>query len=174
MKVILIDSSVAYLQKFISTMQKQIFEIDVNKENVDISLILDQSIKSYIDIINSQNINIIKNYHRDHFINCDPLKIEEVFKNIIRNSIEAINNQNGIIEIAIKSKTISIRDNGSGISKENLPRIIDPFFSTKTNLSNNFGLGLTYCYNIIKAHSASMDIFSDENKGTTILINFEE
>lgn len=60
-------------------------------------------------------------------------------------------------------------DNGKGISKNMLSKVFDPFFSTKPS-KNNFGLGLTFCYNVIQKHCGVIDIESEENKGTKIII----
>ncbi len=62
---------------------------------------------------------------------------------------------------------ISLQDNGIGIPKEILPRVFDPFFSTK--IKGN-GLGLTTAYSIIKKHEGFLDIESEQGKGSTFII----
>jgi CheY-like chemotaxis protein len=59
---------------------------------------------------------------------------------------------------------ISIKDYGTGISKELLPRIFDPFFTTKTK---GHGLGLATCYSILNRHDGCIDVESELEKGTT-------
>jgi CheY-like chemotaxis protein len=58
---------------------------------------------------------------------------------------------------------ISIRDCGTGISKETLPKIFDPYFTTKTD---GAGLGLSTSYSIITRHEGSIDVNSEPGKGT--------
>ena len=58
---------------------------------------------------------------------------------------------------------VSIRDFGNGISKENLPRIYDPFFTTKTS---GHGLGLATAHSIISRHSGAIEVESEQGKGS--------
>jgi len=62
---------------------------------------------------------------------------------------------------------ISIKDAGVGIPKELLPKIFDPFFSTKTM---GHGLGLATCYSIISRHAGCIDVMSEQGKGTTFTV----
>ncbi len=66
---------------------------------------------------------------------------------------------------------ISIQDHGCGISKHNLPRIFDPYFSTKELKSQKgMGLGLTLCDTIIRKHGGAIAVESEPGKGTTVAI----
>lgn len=105
-------------------------------------------------------------------MSCDAVLIKEVFNNLILNSLEAFNKDDNRLTIQVyknsKDVRINITDNGCGIPKEILPRIIDPHFSTKDR-NNNFGLGLTYCFRIIKEHGGFFDVvYTEVNKGTKI------
>jgi signal transduction histidine kinase/CheY-like chemotaxis protein len=60
----------------------------------------------------------------------------------------------------------SVKDNGAGIAEENIRKIFDPYFSTKSKESGS-GLGLYVTYGIIKAHSGHVEVSSSEGKGTT-------
>ena len=60
----------------------------------------------------------------------------------------------------------SVKDSGSGIDEENLLKIFDPYFSTKTKDTGS-GLGLYVTYGIIKAHNGEVEVSSEPNKGTT-------
>ncbi|MFH1645944.1 MAG: ATP-binding protein, partial [Candidatus Omnitrophota bacterium] len=63
--------------------------------------------------------------------------------------------------------TISISDNGVGISKADLPKIHNPFY---TNKSKGIGLGLTLCYQVVDIHKGNIDIKSRKGKGTTVTV----
>lgn len=98
----------------------------------------------------------------------------EVITNLIKNAIEAMDNeQNGLIELGIREQggwgIVSVKDNGRGISPENLNKIFTPFFSTKTSM-NNWGIGLAFCYKVINAHDGKITVESKEGEGTTFLI----
>jgi signal transduction histidine kinase len=100
--------------------------------------------------------------------------LREVFNNLFRNAIEAMK-PGGELTIAMsrlnKQVVFAIKDNGSGIDKEDLPHVMEPFFSTKDR-KNNFGLGLPYCYNVMQRHAGTLEIFSKKGEGTTVFLNF--
>lgn len=99
-------------------------------------------------------------------------KLHQVFLNILINAGQSIDDQ-GIITISTEIKKekahIKISDNGCGISKENLSKITDPFFTTKEP-GKGTGLGLAITYNIIEAHKGTISFMSTLNKGTSVKI----
>ena len=103
----------------------------------------------------------------------DEYYLYEVIINIIKNAIEAIGKSKGIIDVNVYTEygwnIISISDNGSGIPRKNLKKIFAPFFSTKST-SKNWGIGLTYCYKIIKAHKGMLLVDSKINEGAKFSI----
>lgn len=103
---------------------------------------------------------------------CDLDYTAKAVTNLIDNAYEAVKG-NGKIKIhTFKLKqvcVIEIKDNGVGISKEDMEHIMKPFFSTKTN-GSNMGLGLTYCYNIITMSGGEIHIQSEVEKGTTVSV----
>lgn len=98
----------------------------------------------------------------------DKNKILQVFLNILLNALHAVQ-ENG--RITVKSRVTSnpmhivveIEDNGCGIPNDDLPKIFDPFFSSK---SNGTGLGLAVSYGIVKKHEGNIEVFSKVGKGT--------
>ncbi len=115
-------------------------------------------------------------------LDVDKAQISRVIQNIITNALEAMSDEGTLfikveeVDIPPEKKReingdralkITIQDTGSGIPKEFLPRIFDPFFSTKPNGS---GLGLAVVYNIIKKHGGCIDVSSVEGEGTTFHI----
>ncbi|WP_198420977.1 ATP-binding protein [Bacillus timonensis] len=119
------------------------------------------------------NIQIKTSYHdlKGVFIHCEENKLKQVFINILKNSIEAIED-GGLIDISVYSKggnaMIHIADNGSGIPADKLPRIGRAFYTTK---EKGTGLGLMICQTIIQEHGGQMAINSVENEGTTVEIS---
>jgi signal transduction histidine kinase len=65
--------------------------------------------------------------------------------------------------------SIVISDTGCGISKENISKVTDPFFTTK-DPGKGTGLGLSVSYNIIQAHIGNLSFQSEPNQGTTVKI----
>jgi PAS domain S-box-containing protein len=110
---------------------------------------------------------IINLPEKDFKINCDARKIEGVLSNIVNNAVQAIDGQGEIdVETEIDSKflTIRIKDSGPGVSDENLDKIFEPMFTTKTT---GTGLGLVICKSIIEQHGGKISV---SNKPTTFTI----
>jgi len=117
-------------------------------------------------------ISVHKQYCSDGKIECDLGKLNQVFMNVILNSTQAIKNKGNIwITTARKADSfiVSIRDDGEGIKKEHLNRVLAPFFTTK-DVNQGVGLGLTVSYNLIKEHGGDMAIKSEHGKGTEAII----
>ena len=96
----------------------------------------------------------------------------QVIVNLLLNAAHAIN-KNGIINITTKivdyDIIISIKDNGCGISAENILKIFDPFFTTK-EAGEGTGLGMSISLKIIEDHNGRIEYISEINKGTEVLI----
>lgn len=102
----------------------------------------------------------------------DPIKLEQVFINIILNSLEAMPEGGDIIlvsDVTGGMLSISIRDSGCGISNENQRRVFEPFFTTK-EIGLGTGLGLSVSYGIIRQHDGVIELTSEPGKGTTITV----
>ena len=103
----------------------------------------------------------------DFKISCDSRKIEGVLSNIINNAVQALDGQGEIdIEVSSDSEflTVQIKDSGPGISEDNLGKIFEPMFTTKTT---GTGLGLVICKSIIEQHGGTIAV---SNKPTTFTI----
>ena len=100
-------------------------------------------------------------------------QIEQVIINLISNACQALENKEQKITVSTaldnKSMQIIVRDEGRGISSEDLKYIMDPFFTTKRDIGGT-GLGLSISYNIIKDHGGELIINSEVGKGTTAVI----
>lgn len=101
-------------------------------------------------------------------------RLHQVFLNIISNALKAIPDKGNIIiksEIAGAKAIIEIIDDGIGIEQKYLPRITDPFFTTKAP-GEGTGLGLSISQTIIKEHHGEIKFESDVNKGTKVILTF--
>jgi len=104
-------------------------------------------------------------------IECEPNQLKQLFINLIKNSIEATQN-GGTIWVSIAQfgdgqLSISIKDNGCGISNERLAKIGEPFYSSK---EKGTGLGLTVSFKIVQAHKGTIHFDSQKNEGTSVHI----
>ncbi len=144
-------------------------------ENCDLHAIIDNC----LTILNSRikyGIKLTKEYTTELFvIKGNVGKLHQVFLNILTNAIQAVN-ENGKIKVKTrkdnKKLLVEIIDSGTGISKENLNRVTDPFFTTKAP-GTGTGLGLSISYNIITEHNGKLEFESEPGKGTKVLVSFQ-
>ncbi len=142
-----------------------------------------EGIDSTITILNSQfngHITIEKAYGKLPMIKCQISRLNQVFLNIINNSIQAINSKSngvlhhGIIKISTKRLgeqiQISIKDNGIGMDEVTQKKLFEPFYTTK-DVGEGTGLGLSISYGIIEQHNGKIEVLSEPGKGTEFLIN---
>jgi signal transduction histidine kinase len=136
---------------------------------------IDTLVRNVITLFESQanlkNITIHSEIDHSYQIICNPNEIKQVFINIFQNAIEAIGS-NGDIYIYLRNVPesgveIIFIDNGSGIEKERLKKIGEPFFSTK---EKGTGLGLLTSNRIIEKHNGTIKIDSEVNKGTEVKV----
>ena len=107
-------------------------------------------------------------------LQCDPSQIEQVLLAIIVNATDAMPKGGNLwVESRLsdngKHVGLSVRDDGSGIPPEILPKIFEPFVTTK-DLNHGTGLGLAVSRGIIERHSGKIAIESEVGKGTTVTI----
>ncbi|MFS0862549.1 ATP-binding protein [Fredinandcohnia sp. 179-A 10B2 NHS] len=144
----------------------------INLEKTKLSILIDD----VVILLNTQailhNVQIHTEYYsREVYVNCEKNKLKQVFINLIKNGIEAIEN-GGIIEIKVEHQRqgiiVRIIDNGCGIRKEMLDKIGSAFVSTK---EKGTGLGLMICHSIIHEHGGKLTIESENGKGTTVIMS---
>lgn len=107
----------------------------------------------------------------------DVNKLQQVVLNLITNALHAMKETGGVLTISTfanpeKSKVfLQIRDTGSGINKDDLTRIFDPYFTTKGQ-GEGTGLGLSICYKIVEEHRGKIDVESEPGRGTAMTLHF--
>jgi len=145
---------------------------------------LQKALNNVISFLNYQlmqeNIKLNTKYENPPFIiKGSQNELEQVFTNLILNAKDAIKHlkKSGQIDISITRRSkqiiVKIKDDGIGISKDNLSKIFDPFFTTK-DVGKGTGLGLSICQSIIEEHRGSITVESKEGAGSTFMIVFSE
>jgi PAS domain S-box-containing protein len=132
------------------------------------------SLRTYEHKVN--NIKVITSLSRDlPDIMGDAFQLQQVFLNIIINAEYFMKKTPGGGELIIKTERAgdkiiaSIKDNGPGISPENINKIFDPFFSTK-EVGAGTGLGLSLSHGIIREHGGRIFAMSKPGEGATFVI----
>jgi len=146
-------------------------KIKVNKEIFDLVMLMDEIYDSFNILLNDRNIKFnYENSYEDLYLWGDYERLKQVFVNVIKNSIESIDN-GGIIDIKLevidRRVKIIIRDDGCGMDKEELGNIKEMFYTTKRC---GTGLGVALSNEIVLAHNGEINYDSVKNEGTTCTI----
>jgi len=109
----------------------------------------------------------------EHGVSLDIEKMKIALINIVNNAIDAMPSEKGKLRVVTRSagqiSSIEIGDNGTGISKENLKRIFQPYF---TNKPGGMGLGLSAALGILRANHVVINVQSKEGVGTSFVLSF--
>lgn len=154
--------------KNFSRLEEMVFtELDIPKE-IDTTLnILNNKVKNKAKL----NKNYAENLPK---IDAYGGQLNQVFMNILDNAIYAIKDEGevtiNVFEIKEEKRVVvEFKDNGIGISEENIKKVFDPFYTTKP-VGEGTGLGMSIAYKVITNHGGTMQIESEMGKGTTIRI----
>ena len=173
----IIKEEIGRLEDTINSFLFSVRKLELNLEETNINSLILSTIDFLKYEIENNNINMEIKFDRDNLImRIDERYIKQSLINIIQNAIDSIlekSEKNYKKEIQIKLKTvdnfalITIKDNGIGIKEETLPKIFEPYFTTKRH---GTGLGLTNVARIIEAHNGNINIESEYGKGTKVII----
>jgi PAS domain S-box-containing protein len=168
-----IERIVDHLRKFSRETETEFIVLDINQPVENALMMTGQQLLNHNIIIEKRLSNDLPK------ISGDINQLEQVFLNLISNARDAMDDITGDKILTISSSSIkedgkpyvsvSFKDTGVGIPKENLNKIIEPFFSTKP-VGKGTGLGLSLCFGIIESHGGRIDIQSELGKGTDVKI----
>ncbi|MFD1360467.1 ATP-binding protein [Lentibacillus salinarum] len=135
---------------------------------------LSEMIKDVVTLLKPQadlkNINIQQKQDTTQVVNCDRSQIKQVFTNLFKNAVEAMD-EPGFINVNTRLHKdeieIDISDEGPGIPEDVIHKLGEPFFTTK---QNGTGLGLMISRQILERHGGRLDILQNEDKGSTFRV----
>lgn len=166
---VVLDST-KHMLEMVTRIQKQSQEIVLKEGIYNITSIFNKAILTTQVCLTERNIGLQHSSSKNMCLICDPVQLQETFQNIIVNAAEAMEAGGTLIVSIMKQRkyiAIQFTDNGKGISKNELAYLFDPFYSTK-QCGQNYGLGLTYCYNVMKQHGGAIVVISELGVGTTV------
>ncbi len=160
------------LLNFSRTSGSEIGDVDVNKVIADTLALLEHQFKvAKVEVQNALAPKLPP-------IQGNPGRLQQVFLNLFLNAKDAMPG-GGTLRVATlngESVSVCVSDTGSGIAPENIQRIYDPFFTTKTapreGQARGTGLGLSVTYGIIQEHAGKIRVESRPGSGTTFTLDF--
>ncbi len=155
-----------------SSIAKELLQFSRETETPFERIDLNERIRSSTILIKNQELSSIINLRLNEIpeVMGIPYKLEEVFINLLMNSIDACHKEDSIeVETYHRSSqvVVEVTDTGHGIQAEHITKVFDPFFTTK-EIGKGTGLGLSVCYNIIKQHRGEISLVSSEQGGTIV------
>lgn len=153
-----------HLQEFVESYRKLAMLPSPKKEKVELSELVENCLQIMKPLFKKENISVSNNLNFKRWISVDSNQMEQVFINLLTNSLFALAEKN-TKEITINAEAkdkriyITITDNGSGIDGEIEDKILLPFFTTR---KEGAGIGLTLSKNIIEAHGGYLAFKSHE------------
>jgi two-component system C4-dicarboxylate transport sensor histidine kinase DctB len=104
----------------------------------------------------------------------EPIRLEQVLINLLQNAVDAVqDSERKRVTLSIEEQdeavSIAVTDSGAGISAADLPRLFEPFFSTKT-VGQGMGLGLSISYSIVSAMGGSLRAANDPKGGARFVV----
>ena len=164
-RIDLIEKSITRISHQVDDVLSYVRNSPLNLTNVSLL----ELIHSSLDKVNVPNDVDIIFSKKDIRIDCDAIKLDAVFINLIVNSIQSMHD-GGKIHINLFEKDNSIIlefvDSGEGISDENLDKVFEPLFTTK---QKGTGLGLASCKNIIEQHQGEITVKNNPTIFTIVL-----
>ena len=178
-----ISSSVKNMDRIISSLLLFAKSPQPSRQLCNLNELLKDLFKDPSSILIPKEINPVFNWGKNVIANGDSDLLKQVFINLIRNAIQAMP-EGGDLKITTQKSskfeqshdqsdcyrqfiTVTVADQGEGISEENLANVFNPFFTTK---DHGTGLGLSISHNIIKAHQGTIDVENEEGKGARFIL----
>jgi signal transduction histidine kinase len=119
-----------------------------------------------------KGVQVQRSYQGVPTIRGDPVLLQQAFMNMLINSAQALDGS-GVIRVECRPDStrgtqviVAIKDTGCGIPEEDIPRVFEPFFSTK-EADDGTGIGLSLTYWIIQDHGGRISVESAIGKGST-------
>ncbi|WP_199617117.1 sensor histidine kinase [Paenibacillus alkalitolerans] len=170
-KVVLGSSE--HIQEMISRVHDKTQEMPLRIEPCSLTRLCEDVLEA--ETAGAAEIAVTKEWSGELLVDCDKAQTAEVLTNIVRNAVEAMP-EGGRLYVKIyetkRTVSVEIRDTGVGIDRKQISQVLEPFYTTKAGRALNFGLGLAYCYSVMRKHGGTLDLHSEVGRGTAVSLNF--
>ncbi|WP_258171294.1 sensor histidine kinase [Paenibacillus sp. R14(2021)] len=136
--------------------------------------IFEESLEQHVLLLDEKGITFSFSPLERPLLSIDPVHIREAIGNMIRNAIEAMS-EGGHLHLTLEGDKryieAALQDTGSGIPAKQLRQVLEPFYSTKSETAN-YGLGLSYAYNVMLSSGGTLTLDSQIGIGTRVTLRF--
>jgi len=168
---VILDAS-RHIREMIARVHEHTRDLELRPERCRLGSLVEQTLDQWSPSLG--HIRVRLSHKADPELIVDGAQIAEVLNNLIANAVEAMP-EGGELAVRLhenrKHATLEIRDTGNGMTKAELSRAMEPFYTTKGSRTN-FGLGLSYCYQVMEKHGGTLRLQSRPGEGTGVLLVF--
>lgn len=155
-------------------------ELTINREDFDVVPMVFNTLLNFEKRIDDKNVEVRGLARREFIINADADLIGQVIYNLVENAVKFVN-ENGYIEFFFSEtdsiSSITIRNSGDGLNKEEISRVFDRFYKTDESRGmdpTGVGLGLSIVSSLVKLHNGTITVRSEQGKYTEFEVTLEK
>ncbi len=171
------ESLLKIISDLLDAQKLELGKLVVKKENHDIKDTIEKAVKALQPRAIEKKVTIKQNLEKEIILPYDPERIMQVLANLLKNSLDAVEPETGLIEIFVEESPeeviIKIKDNGPGIPVEKQKDLFKKFYQVDTSLTREIGgsgLGLAICKGLVEQHGGK--IFADSTRGAGAIFSF--
>ena len=168
------ESLLRIISDLLDAQKLELGKLVVKKENHDIKDTIEKAVESLQPRAIENKVTINQHLNKKIIVPHDPERIRQVLTNLLKNSLDVVEPNSGLIEIFVedspKEVKISVKDNGPGIPKENQEDLFKKFYQVDTSLTREVGgsgLGLAICKGLVEEHGGTILAESTPGMGAT-------
>jgi len=168
------ESLLRIISDLLDAQKLELGKLVVKKENHDIKDTIDKAVESLQPRTLENKVTIKQHLNKEIIIPHDPERIRQVLTNLVKNSLDVVEPNSGLIEIFVEDSAkeikISVKDNGPGIPIDKQENLFKKFYQVDTSLTREVGgsgLGLAICKGLIEEHGGTILAESTPGIGST-------
>lgn len=162
-----------HMQEMLQRVHRRTEDLVLRVEPADLAALIEQTIKGYEPVLGQ--IKLSTSLSQGWICRIDPAQVSEALGNIVANALEAMKGKGELFIQLSETKReliIEIKDSGPGMSKSEMTKVLEPFYTTKSGSDTNFGLGLPYAYHVMRKHKGFLNLRSKPEAGTSVYLTF--
>lgn len=173
-RIAIVAREVDRLGRLIRANLRQLRTSEAAVQPTDVNALVDSVLVMMQPVLDAHGITVARDFDADAHeeFSCDALQVEQALVNLVQNAVDAMSG-GGTLSLTTRrvgrGRLISVADDGVGVEEENLDRLFEPFYSTKSQ-SGGCGLGLVICREVARNHGGNIVLDSKPGLGTVVTL----